>query len=273
MKFLNQLIKQSRFSKMGYNLLNARIARRQYIENRDELSKIKLLKNSFKGKRCFIIGTGPSLTISDLEMLQNEYTFGTNRIYELFDQTDWRPTFYVNQDADLIKKFSERIKEVPSKYLFLPIDFKNLFDDERIHHFVLKHKDYYPKKAPFSSDVSRYLSQGFTVTYGAIQIAAYLGFSEIYLLGIDHNYSISRDAKGKPIIQGDSKPNYSQGIKEYSNPKNLPRTVESTLAFDTAEQVSRKMGFRVFNTTRGGKLESFERKKLEEVLNNSQSQL
>ena len=270
---IKDYIKNERVQRVAYNYLYAFIAMRQYRQNRDVLKKIRSLKGAFDGKRCFIIGTGPSLTTSDLELLQNEYTFGTNRIYELFDKTEWRPTFYVNQDADLIKKFSELIKEVPSKYLFLPIDFKDLFNDERIHYFVLKHKEYYPKKAPFSADVSKHLSQGFTVTYGSIQIAAYLGFSEIYLLGVDHNYSISRDAQGKPIIQGDSRPNYSQGMKEYSNPKNLPRTVESTLAFDTAEQVSRKMGFRVFNLTRGGKLESFERKQLEEVLNSTQSQL
>ena len=249
---------------MGYNLLNARIARRQYIENRDELNKIKLLKNSFKGKRCFIIGTGPSLTISDLEMLQNEYTFGTNRIYELFDQTDWRPTFYVNQDADLIKKFSERIKEVPSKYLFLPIDFKNLFDDARIHYFVLKHKDYYPKKAPFSTDVSRYLSQGFTVTYGAIQIAAYLGFKEMYLIGIDHNYSISRDAKGN-VIKNEAEHNYPKGMKDLINKGNLPRVLETTIAYETAERISRQLKFRIYNATRGGKLEAFERVELDEI--------
>lgn len=272
MKSINQLMKESRFSTWAYNLLYARIARRQYRENLSEMKKLEQLKGSFKGKRCFIIGTGPSLSVADLEKLKNEYTFGTNRIYELFDKTDWRPTFYVNQDADLIKKFNARIKEVPSQYLFLPIDFKDLFGSEdRIHYFVLKHKDYYPKNAPFSADVSKYLAQGFTVTYGAIQIAAYLGFTEMYLLGVDHNYSISRDAKGKPIVQGDSRPNYSQGMKEYSNPQNLPRTVESTLAFDTTEQVSRKMGFRVYNATRGGKLESFERKQLEEVLNSTQS--
>lgn len=268
---IQNYIKNKRILNIAYNYLYAFIAKRQYWENREAFKKIRSLKDSFKGKRCFIIGTGPSLTVSDLEMLQNEYTFGTNRIYELFGQTDWRPTFYVNQDADLIKKFSEQIKEVPSQYMFLPIDFKDLFDDDRIHYFVLKHKDYYPSKAPFSRDISMHLSQGFTVTYGAIQIAAYLGFKEIYLIGVDHNYSISRDAQGRPIIQSDSKHNYSQGINEYSNPKNLPRTVESTLAFDTAEQVSREMGIRIFNVTRGGKLESFERKQLEEVLNSSRS--
>lgn len=265
MKLLKQIKKNSWFSRWAYNQLYARIARRQYRENRDELKKIEQLKDSFKGKRCFIIGTGPSLTVSDLEKLQNEFTFGTNRIYELFDQTDWRPTFYVNQDADLIKKFSEKIKDIKTEYKFLPIDFKDLFDDENIFYFVLRHKDYYPNKAPFSKDISKYLSQGFTVTYGAIQIAAYMGFSEICLIGIDHNYNIIRDAKGN-VIRNETENNYPKGMKDYINIRNLPRVAETTIAYETAERISKQMGMKIYNATRGGKLESFERKNLEDIL-------
>lgn len=253
-------------SKLKINILYEYIAGWQYYNNREILKKIRSLKGAFEGKRCFVIGTGPSLIISDLEKLRNEYTFGTNRIYELFDQTDWRPTFYVNQDSELIKKFRDRIAVVPSKYLFLPVDFKSLFDeDTRINYFVLKHKEFYPKMAPFSRNVSKYLSQGFTVTYGAIQIAVYLGFKEIYLIGVDHNYSIIRDAEGN-IIKNETDSNYPKGMQDFINKGNLPRVVETTIAYDTAEKVSRKMGFRIFNATRGGKLESFERVNLDELL-------
>lgn len=257
-----------RISRLRINLLYEFIAKRQYYKNCEVLKKIRSLKGAFEGKRCFIIGTGPSLTISDLEKLRNEYTFGTNRIYELFDQTDWRPTFYVNQDSELIKKFKDRIVEVPSKQLFLPIDFKGLFaeDDARINFFVLKHKEFYPKMAPFSRNVSKYLSQGFTVTYGAIQIAVYMGFKEIYLIGVDHNYSIIRDAEGN-IIKNETDSNYPKGMRDFINKGNLPRVVETTIAYDTAEKVSRRMGFRIFNATRGGKLESFERVNLDSILN------
>lgn len=261
---IKDFIKNERLQRTAYNYLYAFIAMRQYRQNRDVLKKIRSLKGAFDGKRCFIIGAGPSLTVDDLEKLKNEYTFGTNRIYELFDQTDWRPTFYVNQDAELIKKFSERIKEVPSQYMFLPIDFKDLFDDDRIHYFVLKHKDYYPNKAPFSKDISKHLSQGFTVTYGAIQIAAYLGFQEMYLIGVDHNYSIIRDAEGH-IIKNMTDSNYPKGMQDLINKGNLPRVVETTIAYETAESISRQLKFRIYNATRGGKLEAFERVELDDI--------
>ena len=115
-----------------------------------------------------------------------------------------------------------------------------MFNEENVQFFVLKHKDFYPKQAPFSHNVYKYLAQGFTVTYGAIQIAKYMGFSKIYLLGIDHNYNIFRDAKGRIIRKEDDNKNYTQGIKEYVNTSALPRIEETTIAYETAEKVSHK---------------------------------
>lgn len=264
---IKKIISQSKpLRKMAYKLLGVNIARKQFKENKELLKGLKALKNSHKGERCFIIGTGPSLTVSDLEKLSGEVTFATNRIYELFDKTTWRPTYYVNQDHNLIKNFPDKIKEVDAKKKFLPVDYKDVFIEDNVQFFVLKHKEFYPKKAPFSFNVYKYLAQGFTVTYGAIQIAKYMGFSEIYLLGIDHNYNIFRDAKGKIVRKESEEKNYSNGIKEYINEKALPRIEETTIAYETAEKVSYKNGFRIFNSTRGGKLEAFERKNLDEVL-------
>lgn len=253
-------------SRLAYGYINRKVAKEQYSRNKDEMLKIEQLKDLHKGERCFVIGTGPSLTTADLELINNEVSFATNRIYELFDKTDWRPTYYINQDHTLIKEFSDEIKNVDSKFVFLPVDYRSEFSGDKYRFFVLKHKEFYPKPAPFSFDISKYLAQGFTVTYGAIQIAAYMGFGEIYLLGIDHNYNIIRDANGRPVRQENGGSNYSSGIKEYIDIKNLPRVEETTIAYETAEKVSRNSDFRIYNCTRGGKLEAFERKNLEDVV-------
>lgn len=262
MSIKRQLLK----SRLIRNTNYTRIANQQYLNNKDLVKRLQALKDSHKGERCFIIGTGPSLTIQDLELLQGEVTFATNRIYELFPKTTWRPTYYVNQDHELIKTFGDNIRDIDVERIFLPVDYAQRFPGEKYSFFVLKHKEFFPQDAPFSTDISRYLAQGFTVTYGAIQIAAYMGFKEMYLLGIDHNYSISRDAKGRPVKQESIAKNYPDGMKEIVNQKNLPRVEETTVAYETAEKISRQLGFRIYNATRGGKLESFERVQLEAVL-------
>jgi hypothetical protein len=54
------------------------------------------LKDAYRGKRCFIIGNGPSLKRTDLTKLQGEYTFGMNRIYLLFPELGFTTTFFLS---------------------------------------------------------------------------------------------------------------------------------------------------------------------------------
>lgn len=240
---------------------------KQYFQNKAVCDRLKQYKNIHKGQRCFIIGTGPSLTTEDLELLKDEITFGSNRIFEIYSKTDWRPTYYMNQDFPLIKKYTEQIKELDAKGIFLPVEFKETFvGKEEVSHFVLRHRDFYPKDADFSTNIPFYLGQGFTVTYGAIQMAYYMGFSEVYLLGIDHNYSISLNEKGIPVVNEGVK-DYFKGSTASNKGLNLPRIAESTVAYMTARKFAdNKKNFTVYNATRGGKLEAFPRVALEDVL-------
>lgn len=260
MSIKERLLNNSPFSSMIHSFLDNKSYKLQKQEFSEIVGNMDDYKDIHKNQRCFIIGTGPSLRPSDLDKLKqhNEICFGSNRIYEIFDKTDWRPTYYANQDFQLIEKTFESIKKIKCERKFLPIDVKKYFEGENdISYFILKHKDYYPKDAEFSFDLTDFVGQGFTVTYGLIQIAKYMGFNEIYLLGIDHNYSVSLNEKGVPVYN-DTK-DYFEGSKTTNQGINLPRVVESTVAYMTAEKVSRKNNFRVFNATRGGKLEAFER--------------
>lgn len=90
--------------------------------------------------------------------------------------------------------------------------------------------------------------EGYTVTYANIQLAVFMGFSEIYLLGVDHNYNTSNNAES----------NYSNLINN-TTLYNPPRTDKSTLAYRKARKVCDEMGVKIFNATRGGCLEEFER--------------
>ena len=44
---------------------------------------------------------------------------------------------------------------------------------------------------------------GYTVTFTALQLAFYMGFKEIVLLGIDFTYPVARNGAGKKIETGD----------------------------------------------------------------------
>lgn len=227
-------------------------------------------KDIHKGERCFIIGNGPSLTAEDLDLLRNEVSFAANRIFYIFEKTQWRPTYYCSQDEQVINdikdKFPELLNECKNMFLirtcykkvpeYVRRSKKTLFYCVRYltaHRFL-----------KFCDDISYHISGGSSITYAAMQIAAYMGFKEIYLIGVDHSYCTStfKDHKfGEEGVKG----SYFEGMPSNIT-GNMPNLDASTLSFIKAKEYCDANGIKIVNATRGGKLEVFPRKALEEIL-------
>ena len=245
------------------SLLNIK-TRRRYRNS------FKSLKNIHKGKRCFIIGNGPSLTSEDLTLLKEEYTFAANRIFYIFNKTPWRPTYYCAQDdvviQDIADKFEAIEPEVSRMFLISEsqkIVSSNVIKSDKVQFFCAEYVSAH-KHVGFSEKIEDHICGGGTITYAAIQIAAYMGFSEIYLLGVDHNYA-SSSFKDNNVSADDVAGSYFEGM-----PTNIkmtkPNTDNSTRSFIKAKEYGDSHGIKIYNSTRGGKLEVFPRKTLEEVI-------
>lgn len=234
----------------------------------DDSNIMKSLKDKYQGGRCFIIGNGPSLIAKDLDRLKGEITFATNRIYNIFDKTEWRPTYYLAVDSDFIKYNYETIKEVGAKYIFISNIYHISLNEKKENVVYINEYAKFPinkwndTSAFVSEDVSKFFSIGYTVTFTAIQLAIYMGFKEIYLLGVDFSYSNVRDSKGK-MRKNDN-------IKDYFDEKKYVSTVlnyNSTLhSYKVAKEYCDKYNIKINNATRGGKLEVFNRIDMESLL-------
>ncbi len=257
---LNGFVKNNKvLSPIAWRIFHKKHAKKEYTENKELCDRILLMKNKHKGEKCFIIGTGPSLTSSDLNVLNNNNIpcFGTHRIFTTFEKTDWRPTYYVAQDYALIEKIKNEIKNLNVDYKFLPAYFSDTFgDSEKYMYFVLREYADSADKIHFSSEANKYICQGFTVAYASIQLAVWMGFSEIYLLGVDHNYSTYLSKDGK-VISNNKITDYF-GNENYRC-DNLPRLDDSSRGYIKAKEYTDKHGVKIFNATRGGKLEIFPR--------------
>ena len=229
---------------------------------------LKKIKDRYKGQRCFVIGNGPSLKASDLDKLKKEITFASNRIYKIFDSTDWRPTYFTIFDEsvgksegviDGINSFSCEMKFVreEGQYIFGKIKGSVCYVRSLSSRKYLDNPN-------FSEDMTEKTYSIATVTYISLQLARHMGFSEIYLLGMDNRYAYSMLRDGTIVKSADGKDHFSD--KEDENPKEqeqmpkyVPATWEMDVAYSFAEEYSREHGFRIYNATRGGKLEAFER--------------
>ncbi|QOR65481.1 DUF115 domain-containing protein [Cytobacillus suaedae] len=221
---------------------------------------IKELKDVHLNKRCFIIGNGPSLSIDDLTKLKNDVTFAFNRIYYLFDQTEWRPTYYCSEDDKTIFKSREEINNLKVENKFFPVnfprDYKIQFNNAKYYVFKFGDRNVEPK---FSDDIVKGIYWGNTVAYTAIQIAVYMGMKEIYLLGIDHNFSKMVNDKGEIIFDKTVKDYFTEKYNTDKDDLYIPNVEVSTRAFLAAKKYAEQNKIKIYNATRGGKLEVFQR--------------
>jgi hypothetical protein len=74
---------------------------------RDSIRQLAELKDIHRGKRCFLIGNGPSLKQTDLSLLKNEFTIGTNRIYLAFPELGFSTSYYLSVN-DLVSSSAPR---------------------------------------------------------------------------------------------------------------------------------------------------------------------
>ena len=218
--------------------------------------QIRGLKGEGKGKRCFIVGNGPSLTVEQLEQIKDEDCFGSNRIYKMFDRTAWRPKYYVIQD-----------RYDNTKSIYEKVDIKNFFVSDfywKEHGMKNPHAICYhikrnlkqSREIPFSNDVSKYIQAASTVTYTMIQLAAYMGYSEIYLIGMDHTYANVTNDKGQII----KKNNVKNHAFEDETPNEVVANIAyMELAYSVAREYCESHGIKIYNATIGGELEVFKR--------------
>lgn len=224
--------------------------------------KIKSLEKKYEGERCFIICTGPSLTVEDMEKLKGEYTFGMNSISLLYEKTDFRPSFYGCIDEGVFNKLKENIikydeASIPvfvspriSKHVNLLAHWYEIPLNVAYHTYDRWFKNKFWCK--FSDDAYKGLYDMYSVTHFLIQVAVYMGFKEIYLLGADCN-----QVKGKKVH-----------FQDYGVPDTTIDTARerNIVGYEEVKRYADSHDVKIYNATRGGMLEVFERVELEKVL-------
>lgn len=218
--------------------------------------------------RCFIVGNGPSLNRTNLTRLKGEVTFATNGFFLKAGELDWLPTYYVVEDHLVAEDRAEYINAFKGPTKLFPANLAYCLDsgDDTIF-FNLRPRKSYPHGFDFSSDAAELVYAGGTVTFSCIQLAYFFGFKEIYLIGVDADYTIPGDAKvvGKTGVseldmQSDD-PNhfhpdyFGKGFRWHD-----PNVDRMLAAYSEARKVTEEEGHaRIYNATVGGKLEIFPR--------------
>jgi len=215
-------------------------------------SFLRTLKNQYAGKRLFLIANGPSIKDMDLSVLKNEYTMCMNRFYIYFDKIGFIPTFFVCVEDLVLSQFAEDFNQIPIEAKFV---------NWRMHKEIQQSfylKESFALNPFFQTDLTQPTHFGGTVTFACLQLAYHMGFTQVILIGLDHNFK-EKGLANKVEVRSYEKdeshfdPNYfPKGMKW-----RLPDLTKSEIGYALARDFYQKNGRDIFDATINGHCQIF----------------
>lgn len=153
------------------------------------LKKNLELKDKFKGQRCFVVMNGPSIKGLDLSKLESEVVFCSNYFYRSDLAEIVNPNFYCWADGkmfgspergQIVNEIIEKCKN--ARLLFNYKSYSFIGNKEYINYIYCKH---IPNVFSVRNSLHGISSNFSTVAFHAINAALYMGFDNIYILGLD----------------------------------------------------------------------------------------
>jgi hypothetical protein len=278
------------------------------VQNREQLFKQKLPKETLevlnrnekfrdihRGQRCFIVGTGPSINSQDLSPLKDEIVFSLSRFYyhslyetirpryQVFSGMTLHP-FLFEKDGLPCDIYKEAELKIISEIIFTCIGDKQFIQE---NNFFQKQQIFYVAPDPDSGmkdihvkglDLTKSIFGFYLIPELAIQIAIFMGFREIYLLGLDHTwlYEVLHgrdfdhqfyDLKTGVLGKDNNREFISKKQDEYASFHQLISLYYHFYEdYSALKKYGENKNIKIYNATRGGMLDIFERVTLEEAL-------
>jgi len=240
----------------------------RYIRNKAKRSwvlrhrdRLMPFRNHYSGRDCFIVGNGPSLNQMDLSLLNEYHSFGLNKIFLLFDRSDFRPDFLVSVNKYVIRQSREYFENLDIP-MFL--SYRGSEDwrpkNKRIHFIFGEGGD-----LRFDSHPLYGTYEGWTVTYVALQLAYYMGFENVFLVGVDHNFKAQGAPNELQKMEG-ADPNHFDPRYFQGHEWQLPDLAGSEMAYSMARFSFERRGRKIYDATIGGKCQVFPKISFEEAL-------
>lgn len=167
------------------------------------MNKIGHLRGRGKGKRIFLVGNGPSLNDMNLDLLVGEDSIAMNRIELIYPKTKWRPTYYIFCSSNCHDKrwgveWSKSVVKAAKHEDTIPLIWNRYKGDiekksgEKLHESTIYLETFTENKVgdlnAFSVNAEDRLDKSGTTMNVALQLAYYMDYDEVYLIGIDSNW-------------------------------------------------------------------------------------
>lgn len=256
------------------------------LQKKAILNKNTTFKNKHKNERVFILGSGPSINKQDLCLLKDEITFSLNSFYLHPENKIISPHYHFISGLAVHPHMADIatiwFNEIDEKILKPTILFMNWLDYKFItsNQFLTQKKVFYlsfkkwlgkENTNPVEIDASKDLYLGNNVGVMALQMALYMGFTKIYLIGFDHDWILRYSDKqsthfyepGKSVIE-------KSGKTDWNVNNNWHRLFQENAhiwnQYILLNNYAIKNSIEIINCTEGGILDVFPCKRLIDVI-------
>ncbi len=229
--------------------------------------RLAALRGIKTGRRCFLLGSGPSLAEVDLARLAGEDVCVLNMGVKALDQGLPNVAIHVNIDKNRYLRFADEIESysiahsIPLRFLGVLVrnDWRARVDKGAEPYYIFMRHQPIAQTGFSATPHFGYGSCG-TVATIALQLLYFLGYSEVHVLGIDLDYSGEQPyfygMTAKDLVhEADAKVVARRPLMDGANAE-----------FGLARAAFESAGRRLTNAGRGGNLVALERSSLDDLL-------
>jgi len=248
-------------------------------EEASVLARNESLRGRFVGRRCFVIGNGPSLNRVDLTPLGGEITIVMNSFNRHAILDKWKPTVYCRAEPPSSYDSPQRIatlidytKGVEAQAYFFPLGSRGIIEGrtmlplDKLFYFkpVADLQEWPVDEHPL--DLAGAAPHAGNTGHLAIMVAVHLGCSPIYLLGMDHDWLAHRSVNRHfyPPSSGDRGGGDDLGVYTYTTMMQM--TLREWRRYETLGALAARAGATIINATEGSFLDVFPTARLDGVL-------
>lgn len=222
--------------------------------------RLQRFRDRHCGERLVIVCNGPSLNQTDFSLIRREVSIGLNKIFLGFRRFHFYPRYYLAINRRVIEQSAQDIAQMNCVRFLKDMGSNNPLPESALTYLLYPVGD-----KRFHPDVCEGFSEGYTVTFAALQLAYFMGVSTVVIVGMDHRYSYTGLPNEPHVLQGPDPnhfdPNYFSG-HTWDNPD----LANSERFYAMAREAFEATGRRVIDCTVDGSCTVFEKGRLEEVL-------
>lgn len=213
--------------------------------------RLEVFRNRHRGDRAVIVCNGPSLNDMDLGFLSQEIVFGLNKIHLGLERFGFYPRYVVAVNDKVIAQSAVALRAMSSIKFVTERAATVLPPDAFTYHIRTS-----GLKGRFYADITEGVREGHTVTHAALQIAYFMGFAEVVIIGMDHRFATEGRPNESRFLTGPD-PNHFSPAYFGNQTWDEPNLAESEQSYRAALSAYAADSRRIIDATLGGACQVF----------------